>query len=579
MMAYRSDADTFQMKRKLGQPGKSGAAGGVFRCLPVAALALALNAHSAVPGGSDASRFGERFTPQQAPLSQPVSGPVVPGTHSESAPPGAEDIRFVLKQVVVEQATAFSREQLAEQYAGYLDTEISLADVYLITDRITALYDSSGYLLSRAIVPPQTIDDGSITLRVVEGYIDDVKFEGLPPGRDAFFQHYREQVLNSRPLHRDVLERYLLLANDLPGLRFKAVLRPSVTTPGATTLYLKAETAKWRGSVSLDNRGARTSGPWQLVAEGQVFGLLDPLDSTGVRLATNPVDVSELKYLYLSHERVVSPEGWTLNGGFTLSSTEPGDDALRLLDTNSRYRNLGLGVSYPMIRSRERNLVLNGGLAWLNSETDQLGGRVSVDRLRLLTLGGSYDQSDSFLGGGISLLSLTLTRGMNVFNAESTSRALAGPRFTHLKGLMRRNQVLTGRLGALLRLGGQVSNGPLPSTEQYGLGGEYSVRGYEPSEWTGDRGFAGTAELTYRPELEITDNLQVYGFADFGKVWRKSALAGEDRSNDAGSTGFGVRHSFPGEVGLNLEAVRQLDRDSRGDSPGWVGYVRVSVGF
>lgn len=542
-------------------------------------LWLPLVAVAAVPGGSDAGRLGERFTPQPTPLSRPAAEIAVPAFRGEGVPAGAEGIRFELTGITVQGATVFDGERFAELYADQIGSEIALETVYEIAARVTALYDRAGYLLSRAIVPPQTIEGGRVVLQVVEGYIDEVMFEDIPPSQGALFDHYRAQVLQSRPLHRDVLERYLLLANDLPGMRFKSVLRPSATTPGASTLYLKAERSNWRGSFQLDNRGAETSGPWQAVLEGQWFGLGEGFDSTALRLATNPDNVSELRYAFLSHERVISPEGWLIGANLTLSNTAPGDASLRVLDTDSRYVNVGARASYPLIRTRERNLVLNGSLAWLDSETEQLGTLLSQDRLAVLSLGASYDRSDTLGGGGISLLSLTLTQGLGVFGAKSTSRALAGPVFTYLQGQFRRNQVIDDRFGANLRLSAQLSDDPLPSTEQLGLGGEYSVRGYEPSEWTGDRGFSSALELTYRPDLDIRGDAQLYGFADFGKVWRKTVLVTDDRSDEARSLGLGVRRFFPGDLSLNLEAARQLNRDSRGHAPGWQAYLRVSVGF
>ena len=118
------------------------------------ALTVALPGTAAaqtLPGSVDPGRLQQRLHPPSPPPAPepPLGVPQLP----ESLPPEqAEQIRFPLRQVVVEGATAYSAAQLRPLYAGLLDRVVSLAAIYQIADAITRQYRSDGYILSRAVV-------------------------------------------------------------------------------------------------------------------------------------------------------------------------------------------------------------------------------------------------------------------------------------------------------------------------------------------------------------------------------------------------------------------------------------------
>ncbi len=151
----------------------------------------------------------------------PRNGPVFKG--DIRVPPGeAGELSLVLESVAVEGSTVYPAEDLASLWEGRLGRKIALAEVFGIVDAITARYRNDGYILSRAILPPQTIEDGAVKIRIVEGYIDDVRFEGEVRGDRALLDAYAAKIKGSRPLSIAHLERYLLLIDDLPGLSSEA---------------------------------------------------------------------------------------------------------------------------------------------------------------------------------------------------------------------------------------------------------------------------------------------------------------------------------------------------------------------
>ena len=264
---------------------------------------------------------------------------------------------------------------------------------------------------------------------------------------------------------------------------------------------------------------------------------------------------------------------------FTATDSEPEGQLLSLLDVETRSRSSSISLSYPYIRSRERNLSIRAGLTLRDSTTYQLSQASSDDELTILSLGMQFDQADAWGGGGVSLLSATFKQGLDLFGADVTSRADADETFMSLNLQARRNQLINSLWSADIRISAQLSDDSLPSSEQAGLGGENSVRGYEPSEWTGDEVLNAAAEVIYRPEIEWEGQTQFYGFYDIGKVWRDSPQIGEEKTDLARALGFGTRLTFPNNISLNLELARPLDDDSAGNPPDWQLYGRIRGDF
>src|SRR5205085_1561808 len=226
-------------------------------CFPVVAAAQVIPP-SAAPG-----RERERFVDPQAPRAQPGGTISLPST---VAPSGAETFRLTIRRVVVTGASVYSEEDLAPLYADLVGPEVTLAAVYEIARRITAKYGAAGYVLSRAVVPPQDLGrrGAVVRIQVIEGYVDKVVWpvERLARYRD-FFTDYALKITAERPANIRTLERYLLLANDLPGLKFSSSLKPSATNPNASTLVVEVKEKTLDALARVDNRGTHERGPGQ----------------------------------------------------------------------------------------------------------------------------------------------------------------------------------------------------------------------------------------------------------------------------------------------------------------------------
>lgn len=180
----------------------------------------------------------------------------------------------------------------------------------------------------------------------------------------------------------------------------------------------------------------------------------------------------------------------------------------------------------------------------------------------MLSAEASYDVVDDWRG--VSLLTAEFAQGLEAFGASRAgdpllSRANGRPDFSRINLGASRLQDLEGDFSLLAEAAGQYAFSQLLASEEFGVGGARFGRAYDPSEITADHGLAAALELRYGRELSDPwlRSLQVYGFLDFGAVWRIDDASGDRRQSRA-SAGLGVRFNVLEDISGALEVAQPL---------------------
>ena len=279
-----------------------------FSAVGILLSSIAGMAHAqAVPSTSEPGRIDERFQVPQAPTSVPDKVQIPDPAFG--APDQAAKTHFVLEGVEVDGATVFSAADFSALYAPMLHKDVTLADIYRVRDQITAKYRSQGYILSQALIPPQSITGGVVHVQIVEGSIGKVSVEGTA-ANEPMVRASMGGITASRPLQVHDLERRALLVGDIPGLTVHTTLKPS-DTPGQADLIVSAERKRFDFTVFADNRGSRAIGPFEFGTSMTVNGLTGPDSLSLLYASASPT--SELRYLAGHYQRVLAPSGLKLN--------------------------------------------------------------------------------------------------------------------------------------------------------------------------------------------------------------------------------------------------------------------------
>ena len=550
---------------------------GMLFCVVDVAAASAQTPGDTADPGQIRRRIEETRPKPVEPQPRPV---VVP----EEAAPAAGAIAkpsFVLSAVVFEGNTVFAPGDLALLYEDFLARAITLTEVQEIAQRITKKYQDAGYVFSRAIVPPQGVQGGVLVVRVIEGYVARVRFDGAP-GHEDILAPYAEKITAVRPITLAALERYLLLINDLAGFSVRNSAVQRMDEEGAHELTVTIGYDALDGVAYVDNRGTPSVGRLQSWLSGAANSMLGLGERVQLGFFTVPNQPRELLYGELSYQQSVGSEGTMLTATASASLVDPGDD-LAALDTEGQSTRYSARATHPILRSRSGTLSVSGSFDILDVGEDRQGVTNFEDHLRVFRVGLDYLRDDSW--NGTTTAAVEVSQGVDILGASNAG----GPElslsdgesdFTKVTAKITRSQSIGYDFGIWAAIKGQISADPLLSAEEIALGGSEFGRAYDFSEVTGEHGVAASVELRYGKNLnrEILKAFQLYGFYDFGAVWNDDA-PGDGRESLA-SAGVGARMTFPKSIFATVEVAKPLTRtvSTTGDQD-WRAFFSLSASF
>jgi hemolysin activation/secretion protein len=517
-----------------------------------------------------------------APIPQAVPGGPVPA------------VNVTVADVAVTGSTAYTRDRLAQFTGGLAGAATPLAKVEAARLAILNLYRTDGYVLTTVTA----VLDGAHHLRfnVIEGHVTEVKLDGDigPAGVQVlrFLNHLTEQT----PISTAAIERWLLLAQDIPGISLHAVLRPSAEEPGALTLIAQVQHTISSGLMTIDNRAFRLTGPEQGLAVLDVNSLTQFGERTEVSLYSTPG--ADQIFGQVATEAFVGGSGLKVRiYGGSGASTPSG--FLHTIDYQGTTTVFGISGSYPVIRSREQTLNVSAYLDATESEIREAAGpqgqevRQSRDSVRAGRLGADYVLQDELLGGDRSALntaSVRLSQGLTFLGGTGNGNSAPGRigermDFFAATAQVSRTQTLfqpwPGASVALkASLAGQVSDSILPPTEKFFLGGAEFNRGFYSGEVTGDNAYTWSVELQLNTSFDITPfgtpitvAPQFYVFYDQGYAWQHTNLEPNQRLS---SEGTGMRLNLTRYTEFDVEGVIRNTRLPNG-TPGVVQPLKADA--
>lgn len=548
----------------------------VFFALLALALAPSAVAQIALPG---------LVPPIQQLMPRPSPG-VAPGLAPPEPAPRAVGggITHAIISVSVDGVTAYPETEIARFTDGLSGPAVAQDRIEAARAGIVDLYRHDGFVYTVVNV---VISHGSLRFLVIEGRIANVKLDGDigPAGTQVLrlLSHLTEQ----RPIDTATLERWLLLAADVPGVTLRSTLAPSAEEPGALTLVAKVSRTRFSGLLTADNRAFPQTGPEQALAVADFNSFSEFGERTEISLyrAINGTQIfgQAFSEFYLGGSglkgKLYAGAGDSMPSGF-----------LRQLGYEGISRIYGFQVSYPLVRVRQQSLNVLASLDAIDSETNTQQGagapvtRSSSDALRVMRLGGDYARLDTLLGSEMSATNTAnarFSKGLVAFGATPSDNALASrlgakTNFAKINGEIGRNQSLFeawdgASVAVQLSAGGQYSPDVLPSVEQFYLGGPHFNRGYYWGQVTGDRALTATVEWQLNTPLPVPDivpwelNAQFYTFYDWGETWQSRV---SDANVTLRSAGLGARLFLSRSIEFDVEGAYRMNRYPNGSGPG-----------
>ena len=510
-------------------------------------LALGIGAGNVIAADSTVILDRERERMRAAPLSQPK--PTVAEEEAQSTPK-SDDMMLTLRSLSVSGSTVFSEGELLAPYKHLYGKQISYGRLRAISAEMTKKYREAGYILSRVIMPSQDADinNADIRLIAVEGYVESIEYSGDSRVLNRFksyFSSIESDILSKKPLKHSAFERHMLLMKDVSGIDISSRFEKG-TVSGGSKLHISVDGDLIDGSLSVGNTGTDETGP----ILGSVSVGVNTLPLVGNRMTATYTQATDQREYYSMQiaNRYQFWNGLALNASYTYSASPQMDsDYADTYDFSTNSTTWNLGLSYPIIRSRDMNL-----FAAINYEQRNSDGYVEYpahkhlqrDRLRTLSASLNFDFSDKF--GGVTQIIPSVYRGLNILYATDESKTAsnkdAPAEFWKFDLYVSRDQKLPNNFSLFTSAELQFSNSSLSSYNRFSYGGSQFGRGYEPGLLEGDNAFAVSLEPRYTMYPTENTSLQFFSFIDYGTIWTSKERGGEPDKEYGSSAGLGVRY-------------------------------------
>ncbi|EOB9826089.1 ShlB/FhaC/HecB family hemolysin secretion/activation protein [Salmonella enterica subsp. enterica serovar Chester] len=457
-----------------------------------------------------------------------------PDTRGDARAPQGQQIRIMLHRVIftgnstIPDPHGVSSDDLQKAVVPWTGKYLYFSDLQKMTEAVTQLYRNRGLLVARAILPPQTVKDGVLTIKIIPGRYDSEQITNTSGLRDSVARHLIHTTTpQGDVVTRRQLEREALLLSELPGVNAQVTMKAGSLQGTTTPEITLTPGQKFGGYVGLDNQGDPTTGRSRVMTGGYANNLL----GLGDQLRVDLLDAWEKSDLFNGALDYSLPAG----GAY---GTRVGANYSHL---NYRYNlsklgfkgysdNWGLYATWPWIRtSRARvDVRLDGGQQFLTdsypfaTESGSSGGRKTVS-LGALSMTGSVAD----LPGGLTGFGFSGTAG-NVDLRSDISRSFSeqagsGGHFARLNWQLNHDQQVWGPFSVYAGAKGQLANHNMDASQKFLMGGPSAVRAYDIGDGSVDQGVVGTAEVRIRRAIPVlrwpgsAPQLTVAAFYDQGR--------------------------------------------------------------
>jgi hemolysin activation/secretion protein len=490
-----------------------------YRLSPLALALLALPLATRAQTIPNSGQILQQVQPTSSETPRAEPGLVI---EAPAASATADSTPFAVTHLQVDGNTAFDSATLHALVADGEGRTLTLTQLNALAQRITDYYHAHGYPLARALVPAQTLSQGTVRLSVIEARYDQVQLDNRSRVGDGLLRATLAPLQAGHLVTQSSLDRSLLLLGELPGVAPHATLSPGASA-GTSTLGVAADAIPTlQGSLFLDDAGSRYTGRMRV---GGNLDINSPLHH-GDQLNLSALTAGHgMRYGRLGYQYTLNGQGTRLGAAYSALAYALGGP-LDALDAHGTAQVASAWLAQPLLRTRSSSLDVR-----LQFDRKQLRDRIDTTALRNdrhsnhWTASVYGQRSDDLAGGGLTSANLSVGHGQLGFDRGAVAAAAADAAtartqgsYTHWNASLARLQSLSAGTRLYASVSGQHSNRNLDSSEQFLLGGPGSVRGYDVASVAGASGWLGTLELRHDLNWGCVGRCEGSVFVDHGSL-------------------------------------------------------------
>ncbi|MTJ08942.1 MULTISPECIES: ShlB/FhaC/HecB family hemolysin secretion/activation protein [unclassified Anabaena] len=438
--------------------------------------------------------------------------------------------------------TVFSNEELAKVTDLYLKRPVTFNDLLQLRSKLTQLYINRGYITSGVIIPPQTVKAGVVVMQAVEGSLEKINVTGTSRLNPNYIRD-RLAIAAGKPLSRDRLLVGLQLLQLDPLIESIFTDLQAGIRPGTNILEVKVTEANtFSTQLALDNQRSPSVGSFRRrinLSEANLLGLGD-----GLSLGYTNTDGSN--GFDVSYSLPVNPRNGKLIFSYGNTNSDVIERPFNSLDVNSQSRYYELTFRQPLLQTPTQEFTL--GITASHQASQTFLGFDNIGAFPLAV--GADDQGNTRVSAVRFFQEWTQRSSQQVIAARSQFNVGLGildatinndapdSNFFSWRGQAQWLRQLAPDTLVLLQADMQLADRRLLGLEQFGIGGQTTVRGYRQDQLLTDNGVQATAEIRF-PIARVSQGvLQLTPFVDIGTGWNNGGSNPDN--NTLIGTGMGL---------------------------------------
>jgi hemolysin activation/secretion protein len=460
------------------------------------------------------------------------------------------------KEIFIEKSKVPLREKLAGKLKNFLGMDVTKDNLMLIRRTISMHYELAGMPFVVVQIPPQEVTDGVVQFSVVEAKVDCIDIKGTNWTNKGMLLGYLS-VDPGDYVDEDSLAYDLAFMNRNPFRTASLIYSPGRELETTNVTIYSDDRVPFQAYVGAQNNGVETTGRNRYFV-GFMWGRVMGWDQVLSYQYTASGDFDKFQG-HTGQYLIMLPWKHVFNifGGY--AKVHPGL-SYPVEDSNGKSYQLSARyvVPLPQDPNLEHEIYFGGDFKRTNNNVQFTANLVNafgtnVNLLQfLLGYKGKYHPGNNVFDYDVQIVGSPGRWLPDQTNADFNSlRPGADNKWVYNRFYLSYLQALPANFLIYLSSRGQITPSALLPSEQLGIGGYDTVRGFEQRAFNADNGIIMNFEfrLPYfgflykeRDDDRIRDKMQFFGFADFG--WGSNVKDIEGQKNNAALLGVGPGFRF-----------------------------------
>lgn len=464
---------------------------------------------------------------------------------TEESKPEVPDVSITLNKLEIPDSEVLSREELDAISLKYSGKKVTIAELYKAIDEINELYYKKGYITTRAILPAQKLEDNIVKVLLIEGKIGQVFVENNKKTKSSYIKRFlkvpEDVIPNIYNIRRNI-QKFNLTNKTLLQIKMVAGEKPMTTD-----IYIVAIEPKSNRNTTIftDNSGGENSGKYRYGFSYTDSNLSGRCDIFGLSTLFSKTSETGM----VSYNTPIGFDGSRVTLSHNTNNMRVSKGYMKDLDVRGESHNTSINYVKPLRASNCDRSEIIVDIQQQKSETKILGNDFVKDTEKRFSI--AYSKTK------IKKDTIFYFKPAYVYNKHKNidGEHHNGDRLTldtMWQKYQKRGDIITLRVSAQKDLDDYI-----PSSDQYYLGGQYSVRGYHENVIGGDAGVNVKFDYSFKTKIK---GLNFITFFDWGRLNGDTILT----TKEIYSTGFGLEY-HKGNLFMSIYTGYPL-KDKLGDT-------------